>query len=421
MASGRTAGPRAGADTPVRHVDDRERRARLAVRHAVHPGHRVADTLEATRAMTVLHATEAATVHLAVAARTEGVSPADVDRALYEERSVVKQLGMRRTLFVLPLDLLPVVLGSASARVAAEQRRVIARDVQAHGVAEDGEAWLETARAAVLRRLAEAGARAGAPVALPARQLREELPELTGSITANLGKKYGGTTQIAPRVLTLLGAEGLVTRGPNAGHWRLSKPAWTLMADWLGATVGPTSPEEGYAELVRRWLRTFGPGTVEDVQWWLGSTKTAARAALGTVGAVPVSLDGGSTGWLLPDDVDPVDPDAVEPWAALLPTLDPTTMGWRQRHFYLDPAHTPYLFDTNGNGGTTAWWQGRVVGAWVQDDEGVVSVVPAPGDPLPREARAALDVEAARLTAWLDGVRITNVYKSALMKGAALP
>lgn len=404
---------------PVRHVDDHERRARLAVRHAVHPGHRVADTLAATRAMTVLHATEPATVHLAVAARTEGVSPADVDRALYEERSVVKQLGMRRTLFAFPRDLLPAVLGSASARVAAEQRRVIARDVQAHGVAEDGQAWLDTARDAVLRRLAEPGA--GAPVALPARQLREELPELSGSITANLDKKYGGTTQIAPRVLTLLGAEGLVTRGPNAGHWRLSKPAWTLMAGWLGAPVEPTSPEQGYAELVRRWLRTFGPGTVEDVQWWLGSTKTAARAALGTVGAVPVSLDGGSTGWLLPDDVDPVDPDAVDPWAALLPTLDPTTMGWKERGFYLDPAHTTYLFDTNGNGGTTAWWQGRVVGAWVQDDGGIVSVVPAPGAPLPQEARAALDVEAARLTAWLDGVRITNVYKSALMKGDPLP
>src|SRR5699024_5526773 len=143
-------------------------------------------------------------------------------------------------------------------------------------------------------------------------------------------------------------------------------------------------PEEGYAVLVRHWLRTFGPGTVEDLQWWLGSTKTAVRGALAAVAAVPVSLDGGSTGWLLPDDLDPVDTEDVGPWAALLPTLDPTTMGWRQRGFYLDPAATPYLFDTNGNAGTTAWWQGRVVGAWVQDDDAVVRVVPAPGVQLPR-------------------------------------
>jgi hypothetical protein len=396
----------------VRHVDDRERRARLAVRHAVHPDHRVGTVVDATRAMTVLHATEPATVHLAVHARTDGVRPQDIETALYEERSVVKQLAMRRTLFVLPLDLLPAALGSASARVATEQRRVIARDVQAHGVADDGHAWLDTARAAVLRHLAASGP-------LPARRLREDLVELTGTTTYSPGKSYGGVAQLAPRVLTLLGAEGLVTRGPNVGPWRLSRPTWTLMTDWLGAAVEPLPPAEGYAELVRRWLRTFGPGTVEDVQWWLGSTRTAARAALVDVDAVPVSLDGGSTGWVLPDDVDPV--SVERPWAALLPVLDPTTMGWRGRGFYLDPARTPYLFDTNGNAGTTAWWDGRVVGAWTQDEDAVVRVVLVPGADLPAEARAALAVEAERLTGWLDGTRISNVYSSALMRGAVLP
>ncbi len=398
--------------TVVRHVDDRERRARLARRHAVHPAHRVDGMLAATRAMTVLHATEPATVHLAVAARTEGSAPADVDRALYEDRSVLKQLAMRRTLFVLPRELLPAALGSASARVAAEQRRLVARDAHAHGLADDGQAWLEAARAAVLDRLA------GSPP-MSARDLRESLPELTGTVVRSPGKSYGGTTHLAPRVLTVLGAEGLLTRGPNDGHWRLSRPTWTLTSEWLGGQPGRLPSDEGYAVLVRAWLRTFGPGTLEDLRWWLGSTKTAVRAALADVGAVEVSLDGGATGWLLPDDVEEEAP--VEPWAALLPTLDPTTMGWKERGFYLDPAHVPYLFDTNGNGGTTAWWDGRVVGAWVQDDEGAVRVVPTPGADLPPAARPALDEEARRLTAWLDGVRISNVYSSRLMKGARLP
>ena len=42
-------------------------------------------------------------------------------------------------------------------------------------------------------------------------------------------------------------------------------------------------------------------------------------------------------------------------------------------------------------------------------------------DYVPAEGLAALTVEAERLTAWLDGVRITNVYSSRLMKGEALP
>src|SRR5699024_9178578 len=102
----------------MRHIDDTERRSRLAVRHGLHPAHRLPDAVAATRAMTVLHATEPATVHLAVHARTEGVTPAQVDAAMYEDRTLVKQLAMRRTLFVFPRDLLPAALGSASARVA---------------------------------------------------------------------------------------------------------------------------------------------------------------------------------------------------------------------------------------------------------------------------------------------------------------
>ncbi len=362
--------------------------------------------------MTVLHATEAATVHLAVHARTEGVAPVDVDAALYEDRTLVKQLAMRRTMFAIPLDLMPAVLGSASARVAGEQYRLTSKDAQKHGVADDGEAWLDAAGEAVLARLSGSEP-------MTAKQLREDLPELSGAITINVDKKYGGTYNIAPRVLTWMGAEGRIVRGPNAGHWRLSKPSWTLTDDWLGERVAPESSADGYAEIVRRWLWSFGPGTLEDLQWWLGATKGATRAALESVAAVEVALERDRTGWLLPDDLEPV--GDVEPWAALLPTLDPTTMGWKERDHYLDPAHRPLLFDTNGNGGTTAWWDGRIVGAWVQDDEGLVSVVECPGADIGSEGRSVLDAEADRLTAWLDGVRITNVYASALMKGEALP
>lgn len=396
----------------MRLVEDGERRARLAVRHGLHPAHRLPDTLATARAMTVLHATEAATVHLAVGARTEGLTPEDVDHALHRDRTVVKQLAMRRTMFAVPLDLLPAVLGSASARVAAEQHRLIAKDARRHGIADDGEVWLATAGEAVMARLS-----GSAP--MTAKQLREDLPELSGSITINEGKKYGGTFNLAPRVLTWLGAEGRIVRGPNAGHWRLSKPTWTLMRDWLGEEVTPLPSPEGYAELVRRWLRTFGPGTLEDVQWWLGATKGATRAALEAVDAVEVRLERDRTGWLLPEDVEPA--AEVEPWAALLPTLDPTTMGWKERGHYLDEDRRALLFDSNGNGGTTAWWDGRIVGAWVQDEDGVVSVVECPALDIGSEGRSALATEADRLTAWLDGVRITNVYASALMKGDNLP
>ncbi|WP_210648579.1 winged helix DNA-binding domain-containing protein [Nocardioides sp. SYSU D00065] len=395
--------------TPTRRISDAERRRRIAVRHALAPSHRLDGVAAATRAMTVLHATEAATVHLAVAARAEAVTPADVDAALYDDRCVVKQLAMRRTLFVFPRELLPAAWGSASARVAATERTRIAKAIAGAGIADDGAAWLDAARTATLARLAAGPASTA--------ELRAELPELAGTVGGTTDKPWDRPVPVAPWVLTVLGLEGAAVRGRNAGHWRLNKPTWCRTEDWLDDVPEPLDEAVGYAELVRRWLATFGPGTAADLQWWLGSTKTAVRRALADVGAVEVALDDGTAGWVLADDVEDVGP--VEPWAALLPTLDPTVMGWRVRAFYLDPAHVPFLFDTNGNAGTTAWWDGRVVGCWVQDDRGVVrlSLLEDVGP----VGRAALEVEAERLTAWLDGTVIGNVYASLQMKRARLP
>jgi hypothetical protein len=391
----------------VRHIPDTERRWRLARRHALAPDFRVDSPEAATRAVTVLHSTEPATVYLSVRARVDGVTVEDVDRALYAERSLVKQLAMRRTLFVFPRDLLPAAWGSVSARVADMLAARMVKEVENAGLADDGAAWLEEARAAVLEVLADGPA-------LTAQEIRERVPALEARLDLAPGKKYAANVSIGPRVLSQLAVEGLLVRGENAGHWRLSKPRWTTMESWLGDVPPPAKSDEGYAELVSRWLGSFGPGTEDDLVWWLGTTKTAVRGALSAVGAVPVTLDGGGTGFVLPDDpaLDS-EPEPVEPWAALLPVLDPTVMGWKQRDFYLG-GYGPQLFDTNGNAGTTAWWDGRVVGCWVQDDAGVVEVRLL--EKLPRQAVAALSEEAERLTAWLDGVRIGTVYPSESMK-----
>ena len=202
-----------------------------------------------------------------------------------------------------------------------------------------------------------------------------------------------------------------MVRGANTSHWRVFRPRWRTAESWLGEVPASLSTTEGYAELVRRWLARFGPGTETDLVWWLGATKGSVRAALAEIGAVEVSLESGAPGYLLPDDVDPVDP--VEPWAALLPVLDPTVMGWKERAFHLGE-HGPAVFDRNGNAGTTAWWDGRVVGCWVQDDDATVAVrlledVPAAG-------REALRRESARLTAWLAGERVGTVYPSPAMR-----
>ncbi|MCU1406506.1 MAG: hypothetical protein JWQ43_2809 [Glaciihabitans sp.] len=383
-------------------MTDAERRARLAVRHALAPAARAGSPEAAVEAMTVLHATEPATVYLSCWARVPGVTIADIDRALYGDRSLVKQLAMRRTLFVFPRDLLGAALPSCSARVAATERARVAKDVVTVGLATDGIQWLERATGHILEQLAET------PDGLTAQEIRQAIPAIDVRVELPGGESWG-----APRLLVQLGATAEIMRGMNTGHWRTSRPRWTLTRNWLGEDIPLLSPADGYRELVRRWLYSFGPGTEADIVWWLGSTKTVVRAALAGLGAVAVSLDGGGTGWLLAEDLDEVtDPG---PWVALLPVLDPTVMGWRARDFYLG-AHSERLFEARGNAGTTAWVNGRIVGCWVQDAAGEVLLHLV--ESISAGERSALAAEADRLTGWLAGERVATGYMSPAMKDA---
>jgi hypothetical protein len=390
-------------DLRMREVTDDQRRARLAARHGL--ARRVDSVAEAVEQMTCLHATEPASVYLSAFARVEA-SRADIDRALYDDRSVVKQLAMRRTLFVFPRDVLPAVWGSASERVARALHARLAKEVESNGLASRGDEWLTRVSADVLDSLAAHGPSTTA-------QLRDRVPALGLRLEISPGKAYGGSFAIASRVLSTLGASGRIVRGTNDGPWNTSRPRWTLTESWTGEPVIPLDPASGYRVLVGRWLRTFGPGTEADLVWWLGATKSAVRRALGELDVVDVALASG-TGYLLPDDVEDV--PEPEPWAALLPVLDPTVMGWKQRAFYLADDDVPHLFDTNGNAGTTAWWGGRVVGCWAQDADGAVSVVLR--HDIGSEGVRALDAEAERLGGWLAGQRVGTVYTSALMKSA---
>ncbi|HEX7426585.1 MAG TPA: crosslink repair DNA glycosylase YcaQ family protein, partial [Mycobacterium sp.] len=130
-----------------------ERRARLARRHfLVHDGS--ADPIaRITRDLVGLHATDPATPYLSLWARVPGFTVADLDDALYQRRTLVKHLAMRRTLWVVGVDDLPLIQAAASDRVADNERRRLIADVQKAGVASDGDQWLDRACDAVLTHL----------------------------------------------------------------------------------------------------------------------------------------------------------------------------------------------------------------------------------------------------------------------------
>lgn len=387
----------------LRHLDDAERRARLGRRHLLAPDARAGSVGTAAHRLVGLHSTDPASLYLSAWARIDGLVLSDVDKALYDDRTVVKHLAMRRTLWALPPDLLPIVQAAASDDVAATQRRRLARDVVKSGITDDGERWVADAESAVVELLADRGPTSG-------RELTRLVPQLQTKLVYGTGDKQI-TVGVVTRVVTVLSASGQVTRAWGGGAWTTRNPAWVLMRDWCPemATFPTMEAVVARAELVRHWLRAFGPATADDVKWWTGWTVAQTRAALREVDACDVELDGSRTGLVLPDDVDFEPP--TEPWVALLPALDPTTMGWKERHWYLGD-HGSRLFDRNGNAGPTVWCNGRVVGGWGQRPGG--EVVLGFLTEVDRDARAVAELEAGRLTRWLDGVRVLPSFPTPL-------
>ncbi|MFW0794078.1 winged helix DNA-binding domain-containing protein [Gordonia sp. CPCC 205515] len=387
-------------------ISDAQRRARLLRRHRLTADSRAATVTEVADSVVGLHATTPSTVYLSARARVVDLTPDVVDDALYVRRSVVKQLAMRRTLFVMTRPVLAEAIGAIGPRVTASERTNMLRDLRRSPDFDDPDTWIDTARAAVLGDLADGSCRTST-------QLRERLPDLDGYVQIAPDKSYGSRVPMGPRVLNMMSAAGDIVRGPNtAVAWSQSRPAWASMTAWLGEELPQISVADGHRAMIQRWLRSFGPGTETDLVWWLGSTKTAVRAALAELDVVEVELDRDQTGYLLADDLAPED-DAA-PQASLLPELDPTTMGWKQRDFYLGD-HAAHIFDSTGNGGQTAWWGGRIVGGWRQNrDDG--SIVVHPLEKLPRAATRALAAEAERLADWLGDVRPTPGYPAPFMR-----
>jgi hypothetical protein len=379
-----------------------QRRARLVERHCL--AARADSVGDAVDAMIALHGTDPTAVYLSAWARTDCAAD-QVDEAIYAERSLVRMLGMRRTMFVVPAGLVPVVQAACTDDVAKRLRRQLEKDLAAGGVGDgDPGGWLRDLGLGVLRVLQARGGGAAAA------QLSAREPRLRTQLSYSPDKSYGGTANITSRVLMLLGAEGHLVRGHRRGGWSSGQFEWFATSAWLGPAADDAGlgGDAARVELARRWLRSFGPAPAADLQWWSGWTGGQTKAALAALPVAEVDLEG-QPGIALADDLE--FPDSIPPVAALLPGLDPTPMGWQAREWFLG-RHRASLFDRTGNIGPTVWWQGRVVGGWAQRASG--EIVLRLLEDIGADGAAAVSGQAARLEAWLGANRVTPRFRTPL-------
>ena len=388
----------------MRRISIQERRHGMVRRH--HLTGDAADPESVTRSIVALHATDPASVYLSVLARSAASTLGDVAEALYDRRSLVRWMAMRRTLFVFPREDVPAVQAAVSTPLAAALRRRLISQLERNGseppVLGDTAEWIADLEERVEQALARRGTATGA-------QLRSDEPGLATVIPARAPSDR--PQHVTTSLLTLMSADGRLVRGSRTGAWTSRHHRWEPVSRWWPAGLPVVDPAEAERELARRWLSRYGPATIEDLQWWTGWTKTTTARALSELPVQGVDLHGRSGIDLIDEDADDGHPDVPEPTATLLPALDPTPMGWKHREWFLGIA-PGQLFDRAGNIGPTTWWDGEVVGSWAVTSNGDVRTVVLADRG--NTAREAISQAAASLQTRLDGAVVTPAARTPL-------
>jgi len=352
--------------------------------------------VDVVREMVGIHAQVASSAELQLAARIDGLTPADVRGALAIRRSLAKAWSMRGTLHLLtPNDLARVVMASGTRERWREAPWQKAFEITFEQVEAIIAAAGETLSAEPMLR-AELADAIAAHLSDPA-------------VAARLRTGWG--TFLGP-----IAQRGLLMFGPPAGR----NVTFVRPSAWLGRPISPPElaaappdargdiplvPLEALAGLVRDFLTAFpASGRDATARWW-GSVRAGlindARTLLGAE-VVDVDVDG-SRQWILPADVAPLVATPPFEGVRLLPGFDP----WinelpRRTDAVMTSVHHDRIYRVAGWVTPVVIVDGRVEGTWelTAGKRGGIAV-----QPLERwrsGVKAELKAEVDRLAAFLD-------------------
>jgi hypothetical protein len=251
----------------------RERQARLGLRHRLAPEARADGPAAVARSLVAVHSTDPSSVYLGLLSRMAAGSLSSVEHALYQDRTLIRLLGMRRTVFVTTLDNASLVQAACGRAVAARERRKLVGYLAGSGAGArqegtaDPEGWLAEVEQVALRALAARGEASAA-------ELAGDDPRLKTEIVLSRGKSYEGRQNVSSRVLFLLAAQGLAVRGRPRGSWTSHQYRWSPLTLWCPDGLAAWATADAEVELARRWLHAYGPATAA------GCTPTGPRPPL---------------------------------------------------------------------------------------------------------------------------------------------
>jgi hypothetical protein len=187
-----------------------------------------------------------------------------------------------------------------------------------------------------------------------------------------------------------------LVRAPPSGTWeRRRADLYAVAEDWLGPS--DATPEQGLAQLVRRYLGGFGPAPAADVASWAGVPVTMLTPAIESLGLRRFRDERG--GELLDLPRAPLPDGETSAPVRFLPVWDATLLVHARRTQILPERYRPRVFNTKTPQSVSTFLvDGRVAGTWRQERSRVAL---EPFERLTREARRELAEEAERLGRFL--------------------
>lgn len=323
---------------------------------------------------------------ISLGARLDGAAASDVRRALWEERTLVKTWVMRGTLHLLPAEDLPLYVAALGRYLKQGVVRWLNRrglDSRSSSVLSD--AIVEALDAEPLTRR-ELGARVGRASGQDASQWIEH--------------SWGGVVKCA--VL-----EGRVCFGPSKGN----ETTYVRVDRWLGsctsdgARTDRIAQDEACAELLRRYLRAYGPADRRDYCAWSGLRASDAAGAWKALEdeLVAVEADGRDL-WLFSEDVDDFIRAATgSNVVRLLPNFDSYLLAHKDKTHIVCAGYYKEIYRSAGWIAPVMLYGGRAIGTWsYRRTGGRIQVELAPFEPLLPDVRSMAEEEACNLGRFLN-------------------
>jgi uncharacterized protein YcaQ len=316
-------------------------------------------------------------------ARLENLDRQAVQRALWQDRTLVKTWAMRGTLHLLPSTELPLwhaALGTSSRflRPAAWQNYF--------GISMDQLDQLTDAISA----------------ALDGNLLTRE--ELAQEVSRRIGPQFGAKIAQGSwgTILRPAAFSGRLCFAPSVGQ----RVRFTHPATWVTGSSKPIDAQQATAEVTRRFLGAYGPATNQDLaRWWNGGGVVTARQWIAALGeeVTPVDLEG-APAWMLTAHVRKLRELSPLKSVRLLPAFDQYVIGASYHAEHLLPGVLrSRVYRPQGWISPVLLVNGRMQGVWRHEIKGSrVEVEIEPFIKLPAWVRRAAGQEAELLAAFLN-------------------